>query len=55
MSRVAVRAEALARLHAVFVDHAQRPEAHVARVVIVGERERVAAVEPAELGAAAVV
>jgi hypothetical protein len=50
---VAVRAEALLGLHAVFVDHAQRAEAHVRRVVVVGERERVEAVEPAVLGVAA--
>ena len=35
---------------AVLVDHAQRPEAHVPRIVIVAERERVPAGEPAELG-----
>ena len=44
---VRVRAEALAGLHAVLVDHAQGAEAHVARVVVVGEREGVAALEPA--------
>src|SRR5262249_49804808 len=52
---VAVRAEAGARLHAVVVDHTQRAEAHVLRVVVVPEREGVAAVEPAELRAAALV
>ena len=36
-------------LDAVFVDDAQRAEAHVPLVVIVGEREGVAAVEPAVL------
>src|SRR5262245_15614649 len=44
---VAVRAEALPGLDAVLVDHAQRAEAHVARVVIVGEGEGVPALEPA--------
>ena len=45
----------LAGLHAVLVDDAQRPVAHVARVAVVREGKRVAAVEPAQLGAAAVV
>jgi hypothetical protein len=52
---VAVRAEALPRLDAVFVDDAQRAEAHVLRVVEVGERERVEALEPAVGGVSAVV
>src|SRR5258706_1397170 len=34
---VPVRAEPLARLYAILIDHAQRPEPHVRRVVIVGE------------------
>jgi hypothetical protein len=51
---VAVRAEALAGLHAVLVDDAQRAETHVPRIVVVGERERVAAIEPAQVGATAV-
>ena len=38
---VAVRAEAHARLHAVLVDHAQRAEAHVRRIVVVGKRKAV--------------
>ena len=46
---VTVGAEAHPRLHAVLVDHAQRAEAHVVRVVIVGEREAVKRVEPAVL------
>jgi len=46
---MAVSAETLPRLDAVLVDDAQRPEAHVFRVVIVAERERVAAVEPPEV------
>ena len=49
---VAVSAEALTRLDAVFVDDAQRPVAHVARIVIVREREGMAAVEPTEIGTA---
>ena len=38
---VAVGAEALTCLHAILIDYAQRPPAHVARVVIVGERKAV--------------
>ncbi len=38
---------------AVVVDHAQAAEAHVPRVVVLAERERVAAVEPAPVGLAA--
>jgi hypothetical protein len=34
---VAVRAEARARRHAILVDHAQRAEVHVFRVLVVGE------------------
>ncbi len=45
---VRVRPEAASGRDAVLVDDPQRPEAHVLRVVIVGERERVAAVEPIE-------
>src|SRR5687767_13263939 len=52
---VAVRAEAFPRLHAIFIDDAQRPIAHVARIVVIREGEGVTAVEPTELGAAAVV
>src|SRR5207247_10589667 len=49
---VAVRREPLTGLHAVLVDHAQIPEAPVLRVVVVREREGVARVEPAVVGAA---
>jgi hypothetical protein len=51
---VAVRAEARSRLDPVVVDHAQAAKAHVARVVVLAERERVPAVEPAPVGPAAV-
>src|SRR5262245_38808159 len=51
---VAVRGKAAAGLHAVLVDHAQRAEAHVARVVVLAERERARGVEPAEIEMAAV-
>jgi hypothetical protein len=37
----------------VFVDDAQVPEPHVARVIVVGEAERVSAVKPAAKLAAA--
>ncbi len=47
---VPVRAEALPRSDAVFVNHAQAPEAHVARVVVVAERESVVRVEPPVVG-----
>src|SRR5207237_4329430 len=46
---MAVRAEALSGLDPVVVQHAQRAKAHVTGVVIVAERERVPAVEPAPL------
>src|SRR5262249_53549332 len=52
---MAVGAEALAGRHAVLVDHAQRSEAHVFRVVVAAERKGVAAVEPAQLRAAPLV
>src|SRR5262249_54639403 len=45
---VRVRAEAAAGGDAVVVEDAQAAEAHVLGVVVVGERERVPAVEPAE-------
>ena len=48
-----VGVEARAGPHAILVDHAQRAEAHVVGVVIVAEREGVAAVQPAEIGDAA--
>ena len=46
---VAVRAEAFARLDAILVDDAQRPEPHEAGIVVIGKRKRVAAIEPAVL------
>jgi len=51
---VAVRAEAGAGRDAVFVDDAQVAEAHLLRVVVVGERETVKALQPAVVGIAAV-
>jgi hypothetical protein len=52
---VTVLTEALARRHAVFVDHAEVAPAHVRRVVVAGERERVVTLEPAVVRVAAVV
>src|SRR6185369_14811040 len=46
---MAVRGEPLRGLHAVLVDDAQIAEAHVRRVVVVAEGERVERVEPAEV------
>jgi hypothetical protein len=46
---VRVRAEALAGLHEVLVDHPQRAEAQVRGVEVVGEGEAVPALEPAVL------
>src|SRR6266508_1533571 len=48
-----MRAEPLARADPVLVDHAQRPKAHVLWIVVITERERVPAVEPPEVGGAA--
>src|SRR5690606_4723047 len=50
---VPVRRETAARLHPVLVDHAQRAEAHPRGIVVMPERERVPAVEPAGAHAAA--
>ena len=44
---VPVGTEALTGLDPVLVDHPEAPEAHVPRVVVAGERERVARVQPA--------
>src|SRR5260370_1087916 len=45
---MAVRREARARCHAILVDDEERTEAGLPRIVIVAEREAVAAVEPRE-------
>ncbi len=50
---VRVHGEPLPGADEVLVDDAQRPEAHVPRVVVVGEREAVLGVEPAVVRAAA--
>jgi hypothetical protein len=49
---MAVGREAGAGLHRVVIDHAQAAEAHVRRVVVVREREGVAAIEPIDVLAA---
>ncbi|KAG0768036.1 hypothetical protein G6F22_017554 [Rhizopus arrhizus] len=49
---MAVRAEAAAGSNAVVIDHAQCAEAHVSRVVVVGEGEGMAGGQPAMLGQA---
>ena len=49
-----VRAEALARRDAVFVEHAQRPELDMVLVEIVRERKTVVRVQPAVVGMAAI-
>src|SRR5687768_329618 len=48
-----VRWEPATRRHRVIIDHAQAAEAHVLRIIIVAEGERVAAVEPVQLLSAA--
>ena len=48
---VRVRSEAAAGPDPILVDHAELAKPHPAWIVVVGEGERVAAVEPVELGA----
>ena len=50
---VAVHAEAAARRDAILVDHAQHAPAHVVRILIFGEGEAVARLQPAVVGEAA--
>jgi hypothetical protein len=47
-----VRGKPVARADAVVVEHPERTEAHVRRVVVLAEREAVAAVEPPKIRAA---
>ena len=49
---MAVRTEAHAGLHAILVDDAQRSEAHVRGIVVIGKREAVPGIQPAVLGMA---
>src|SRR4030095_7213824 len=51
---MSVCSEALACGNTVIVEHTQRPESHVLRVVIVAKRKRVISVQPPEIGVAAV-
>jgi Arc/MetJ family transcription regulator len=51
---VAMVAEASARRDAIFVDDAQVAESHMRRVVVVGKRKTVPALQPAVVGKAAV-
>lgn len=51
---MAVRAEAFAGSHTIVVEHTQRTKPHVLRVVIPAERKRVIAVQPPQIGVAAV-
>src|SRR5271155_4715838 len=50
---VSMGTESLPGAYPILVDHPQRPEAHVSRIVIVTERECVPAVEPSQIGGAA--
>lgn len=52
---MAVGAEALAWLHTILVDHAQRAPVHVADIVVIGERKAVPGLQPAVLGVTAFV
>ena len=47
---VAVHPETSARLHVVFIDDSQGPEAHVGRIVVGVEGEGVPRIEPVVLG-----
>src|SRR5262245_56783687 len=49
---MAMGAETPARLYAVFVDHPERAEPHVLRIVVIGEREAVIGPQPAVIGVA---
>ncbi|CFO77702.1 Uncharacterised protein [Bordetella pertussis] len=48
-----MRAEAPAGGDAVIVDHTQRPEAHMGRIIVIGEGKRMVRIEPAVVGMAA--
>src|SRR4029077_17244999 len=50
-----VRAETLARRHAVLVNHAQRAKAHEPRVVIISKRKGVIGIEPTMIAMAPLV
>src|SRR3954453_16081485 len=50
---MAVLAEAASRLDNVVVDHSQGSVSHILRIVVAAEGKRMAAVEPADFGCAA--
>jgi hypothetical protein len=50
-----MHSETLARRDAILIDDTQRPKAHLRRVVIIGERERVIRAQPAVIGMAAII
>src|SRR6266404_4706202 len=50
---MSVSTESLSGADPVFVDHPERPEAHVLRIVIVTEGKRVPAIKPSQIGGAA--
>src|SRR5262249_2626737 len=50
---VSVGIEAAAGAYAIFVDHAQRTEAHVFRIVVMAEREGMTAIQPPKIVAPA--
>jgi hypothetical protein len=50
---MAVRPKAAPGFHPILVDNAQRAVTHEAVVVVIAERERVAALQPAEVGVSA--
>lgn len=45
-----VRGKAGTGIHPVFVDHPELAESHMLRIIIIAERERVAAIEPVQFG-----
>src|SRR5258708_30049571 len=49
---MAVRSKSRCRSDAILVNHAQAPEAHELRVIIIGKRKRVVRIEPAMIGVA---
>ena len=52
---VAMGAKAAAGRDTVFIDHAQRAEAHMLRIVVVGERKAVPGIQPSMVGMTALI
>ena len=52
---VRMHAESLSALHLILIDHAQGAKTHERRIVVVCERERVVAFQPAMIGVTAFV